>query len=366
MQKREKCDIRYIFTPDEKAQMLKRSGGVCVHCGKKLKLNSKDLTAEHIIPLSKGGKNNKDNLVALCKACNHDKGNDVVWSGWYKYANEELRTSIARMYKRYFRDYDHLDNNHYTRCDRYGFYIDIDAKTGDIVDKNVPWKPIVVQKGVEIRRATCGDLEKICQAYKKFNKIHNLNHDDKFVRKTLSTVMRHGCVWYSENNNGIQFVVPMLIMQCEFEGSMKKALFNSKKANVKQCELTAMYIISLSRRNIYYNAMMSFILQVAHDLAESLGVRNLPVSIDGYDDGLLGSFLSHYFESYTPYGDMLRSRMVFCDYEPEEVDDTGIKGRAKELSNENYIDMLRDVSLKLKEAGITPITPKQFVDEVKE
>ena len=147
---------------------------------------------------------------------------------------------------------------------------------------------------------------------------------------------------------------------------MKKALFNSKKANVKQCELTAMYIISLSRRNIYYNAMMSFILQVAHDLAESLGVRNLPVSIDGYDDGLLGSFLSHYFESYTTYGDMLRSRMVFCDYEPEKVDDTGIKGRAKELSNENYIDMLRDVSLKLKEAGITPITPKQFVDEVKE
>ena len=54
--KRVKEDIRYVFTLDEKKEMLKRTKGVCAHCGKTLTVGTKDCTAEHIVPISKGVK----------------------------------------------------------------------------------------------------------------------------------------------------------------------------------------------------------------------------------------------------------------------------------------------------------------------
>ena len=47
---------------------------VCYYCGKKI-TKKEDLTADHIIPVSKGGKTSKDNLVIACKACNLEKAN---------------------------------------------------------------------------------------------------------------------------------------------------------------------------------------------------------------------------------------------------------------------------------------------------
>lgn len=45
----------------------------CVHCGKKYRKNSIDI--DHIIPKSKGGLNNPENLQCLCIHCNRSKGN---------------------------------------------------------------------------------------------------------------------------------------------------------------------------------------------------------------------------------------------------------------------------------------------------
>lgn len=68
----EKTDKRRIFTPEEKKQLLKDNHGICAHCGKKLTL--KTMTVEHIIPLSRGGKNEPENLTILCKEDNKRKG----------------------------------------------------------------------------------------------------------------------------------------------------------------------------------------------------------------------------------------------------------------------------------------------------
>lgn len=64
----------------QKAQELRASQwwkqqigpGLCHHCGQKF-LKS-ELTMEHLIPLSRGGKSNKKNVVPSCKACNSTKG----------------------------------------------------------------------------------------------------------------------------------------------------------------------------------------------------------------------------------------------------------------------------------------------------
>jgi 5-methylcytosine-specific restriction endonuclease McrA len=50
--------------------MLERAGHTCSHCGK-----TGNMTIDHIIPLSKGGGYNIENLQPLCKSCNSSKLN---------------------------------------------------------------------------------------------------------------------------------------------------------------------------------------------------------------------------------------------------------------------------------------------------
>jgi 5-methylcytosine-specific restriction enzyme A len=46
--------------------------GTCYHC--ELKFKSTDLTMDHLIPISRGGKSDKKNCVPSCKDCNTKKG----------------------------------------------------------------------------------------------------------------------------------------------------------------------------------------------------------------------------------------------------------------------------------------------------
>ncbi len=45
--------------------------GICYYCGKKF--DPQDLTMDHIVPLSRGGKSNKGNIAVCCKDCNSKK-----------------------------------------------------------------------------------------------------------------------------------------------------------------------------------------------------------------------------------------------------------------------------------------------------
>lgn len=56
--------------------ILNRDGNMCMYCGKVLP--TRDLTLDHIIPRSRGGKNTWDNLVACCTPCNKYKGDKML------------------------------------------------------------------------------------------------------------------------------------------------------------------------------------------------------------------------------------------------------------------------------------------------
>lgn len=48
------------------------SGSKCIYCDKYL--TTENATADHIIPISKGGNNTQVNLVVCCKDCNNERG----------------------------------------------------------------------------------------------------------------------------------------------------------------------------------------------------------------------------------------------------------------------------------------------------
>ena len=72
-------DEAEIRREKDKARKLRKSRwwqqklaiGVCYYCGRLLE--PKDLTMDHIIPLARGGRSTKENLVACCKECNNKK-----------------------------------------------------------------------------------------------------------------------------------------------------------------------------------------------------------------------------------------------------------------------------------------------------
>lgn len=45
--------------------------GICHYCGGKFK--PEEMTMDHIVPISRGGKSARNNIVAACKTCNSKK-----------------------------------------------------------------------------------------------------------------------------------------------------------------------------------------------------------------------------------------------------------------------------------------------------
>ena len=64
---------RYKARTLRESQWWKRrlAKGVCHYCGHRTA--PKELTMDHIVPLSRGGKSIKGNVVAACKDCNNKK-----------------------------------------------------------------------------------------------------------------------------------------------------------------------------------------------------------------------------------------------------------------------------------------------------
>lgn len=56
--------------------VLTRDGYKCVYCGRSSQ--QIDLEIDHIIPYSKGGSNQIDNLQSLCFDCNRGKGTRII------------------------------------------------------------------------------------------------------------------------------------------------------------------------------------------------------------------------------------------------------------------------------------------------
>lgn len=72
-------DERHVAHEREKARELRKSAwwkqqiqaGVCHYCGKKVGAGA--LTMDHVVPVARGGRSTKGNVVPACAACNKTK-----------------------------------------------------------------------------------------------------------------------------------------------------------------------------------------------------------------------------------------------------------------------------------------------------
>lgn len=86
--KREKQKAREL----RKSQWWKRkcAKGVCYYC--EMPVKPADLTMDHIVPISRGGKTTKGNVVPACKECNNQK-KSLLPMEWDQYLNQKRKDS---------------------------------------------------------------------------------------------------------------------------------------------------------------------------------------------------------------------------------------------------------------------------------
>lgn len=86
---KQKVKFFYDQVPLTKYNIFKRDNHECVYCGSK-----SNLTIDHVIPKSKGGKDTWKNLVTACEPCNNAK-NDL----WGDDLPDEFKIAMNTMYK---------------------------------------------------------------------------------------------------------------------------------------------------------------------------------------------------------------------------------------------------------------------------
>ena len=64
----------------------KTASGTCYYCG--VQVAHRLLTMDHLVPLSRGGRSTKDNLVPSCKDCNNKK-KTMLPVEWDDYLNQK-------------------------------------------------------------------------------------------------------------------------------------------------------------------------------------------------------------------------------------------------------------------------------------
>jgi 5-methylcytosine-specific restriction endonuclease McrA len=93
-----KYDVECNITVDELRQLVYDAYGTsCKYCGKQITINN--LVFDHIIPISRSGTSNKENLQIICKTSNGMKGslteeNFGILLEWLKTVPEELQKDI--------------------------------------------------------------------------------------------------------------------------------------------------------------------------------------------------------------------------------------------------------------------------------
>ncbi len=61
-----------LRVPFSRRNLHRRDGNHCQYCGRRLK--AQDMTVDHVVPRSQGGRNSWENCVIACRRCNSRKG----------------------------------------------------------------------------------------------------------------------------------------------------------------------------------------------------------------------------------------------------------------------------------------------------
>ena len=94
-----------------KEKILEKQGNCCHYCGKKLEAD--EITIDHLLPRSRGGKTDKSNLAICCGKCNSEKSSMTEQEYWKYLEIKKLLTNekeIKALKRLILKDYFSIKN----------------------------------------------------------------------------------------------------------------------------------------------------------------------------------------------------------------------------------------------------------------
>lgn len=159
----EEREERRLFSYEERKAVLKKTGGICAFCGKKL--TTKTMTVDHIIPISRGGTNDLDNLTPLCEEHNKQKRNLLFMPITYYIAL--IGTGYVQSINNHFIDWwrEHMRENHDIEM-----YPLIAPEHYSMIRNSLKYSRLTYVKGLTIRWTLIG-----CESYAEVEAVTGLN-----------------------------------------------------------------------------------------------------------------------------------------------------------------------------------------------
>lgn len=200
---RQKIEERVYFNKAQKIKMLEKSKYRCCHCGKSIDIDN-DFSVEHVIPISKGGTNEADNLIALCNRCNSIKGNMVYNpSDFYKYLNKKDLKILVDNMRDYIDKFDWFSANNLFPFDAvyFDYYCESVVFMGKRLSGNrakMPTKKVVLKKAID--NEWYSDYDRVYDFYMEYNIAYGLPVDNlaKYVKSILT---KSTCYYLTDENS---------------------------------------------------------------------------------------------------------------------------------------------------------------------
>lgn len=205
VQTRKKVVDRVWFSKDIKEDILRKSDGVCAHCGCPVVIGD-NFTVEHVVPISKGGTNDLVNIVALCSTCNTAKG-DCIWHPYeyLAYLHKEDKKELGEYIDTYFNDKKWFTHNNFCQVDFKKIEVTIQlAGRQKSFRKNkqtiVSHRSMVID--YTLQKALYCDLQDIYDMQIAYLKRNKLNIDKTEIKETISSAFINGAIYYIARSDG--------------------------------------------------------------------------------------------------------------------------------------------------------------------
>lgn len=305
MERRQASSERKWFTTDEKEYMLNKSDYRCCHCGKTIG-NKMGFTVEHVVPISKGGTNDMVNMVALCKECNHEKGNDVVQvQEYYKYLKPCYMEKLLKYSERYLYSVKWIDNNNFIPYDK----IELEINTGYVYGHGKK-KAIIGKAKYTLMRAQYCDLDDVYNLRLKYEKKYKFYGKSKEeIKEDISFSFKNGAIYVVRDRNNEAVMCFDLCFTEDKEGLRQLAivdvhcLYNSDKY-IDMANKAFVYVAGSIARGIdmkYISLMLT--LDTRDPLHQTISRRMFGRELSSYtrdflEHGKIISFVAHRLNDY--------------------------------------------------------------------
>ena len=210
---RVQTESRKHFDYYGRVQVLNKTGCKCARCG--MSLDTKSMTVDHFIPLSKGGSNDYSNLIPLCHDCNVIKNNYVMHPCDYiNYLDDEHKDEILRIYDWYCEDYKWYNKNNLTIEDKAIIYYPLMLQSSKAHRKKGDWAKLYTGNAI-IEKVDYSMMDELYEYITKYMKKYDL--DTSELKDIMSEIFGLGCLYRVRNNSGIIAVIPMKVEKIFFE-----------------------------------------------------------------------------------------------------------------------------------------------------